>query len=446
MTVSRRIITMQEVEAHNTPDDLWFVIDNKVYDMSSYLPQHPGGVIMLSGAGADCTVMFHHYHYGAGLDKAVSLLKKREIGSIAEKASPIMGPFYEDLSCQVAQALHSLPRHPLKAQIMFFVDVFGVLIFTLWGVYLSFYHSSTSRITIFVICLLDHVFANRAAAQAHAVGHMQVFDKHFVSWAEYIMLLCGRTMPVYALPSETVVYRHKLNRPRAEAQAEFSYGRGPFEHQALHHVRGAELEHDECKNGATILGLLRLRSTDPYKWHHFYQKYALIRNIKFAVGSLLTDLLVPMLKIRYIKSMLLFYPIAHPRILLAIVGAVFECMAAYVAWILPLRRDYVIFMILLGVRQMTHVMLLFFAQHDWDSQISEDTANLDWGRYNTITSISLHGESFCWWHPLLLGGDGTSPSTLTYHLEHTLFPGVNYLYLNKVAVITERVCKKYNIR
>lgn len=38
-----RSITTEEIAKHNTPDDLWIVVENTVYDLTEFAPQHPGG-------------------------------------------------------------------------------------------------------------------------------------------------------------------------------------------------------------------------------------------------------------------------------------------------------------------------------------------------------------------------------------------------------------------
>lgn len=35
--------TMDDVEIHDEEDDCWIVIDNKVYDVTDFLDEHPGG-------------------------------------------------------------------------------------------------------------------------------------------------------------------------------------------------------------------------------------------------------------------------------------------------------------------------------------------------------------------------------------------------------------------
>lgn len=50
--------TLEEVEAHNNINDCWLVINNNVYDITEFIPQHPGGKRILSGCGKDATDYF----------------------------------------------------------------------------------------------------------------------------------------------------------------------------------------------------------------------------------------------------------------------------------------------------------------------------------------------------------------------------------------------------
>ena len=51
--------TRAEVAKHNTRDDCWLIIDGKVYDVTSYIDQHPGEDSILNDAGGDASAGFH---------------------------------------------------------------------------------------------------------------------------------------------------------------------------------------------------------------------------------------------------------------------------------------------------------------------------------------------------------------------------------------------------
>lgn len=50
--------TVEEVAKHNSKDDLWLIVKDKVYDLTSYVGDHPGGESILNNPGADNTQGF----------------------------------------------------------------------------------------------------------------------------------------------------------------------------------------------------------------------------------------------------------------------------------------------------------------------------------------------------------------------------------------------------
>ncbi|CAK7326226.1 unnamed protein product [Dovyalis caffra] len=59
MPTLSKLYKMQEAAQHNTPQDCWVVIDGKVYDVGSYLDEHPGGDdVILATTGKDATDEF----------------------------------------------------------------------------------------------------------------------------------------------------------------------------------------------------------------------------------------------------------------------------------------------------------------------------------------------------------------------------------------------------
>jgi cytochrome b involved in lipid metabolism len=58
-----RCITLQELSKHDTAQDLWLVVNQKVLDLTTFAPQHLGGSMpLIKAAGTDATKVFHVFH------------------------------------------------------------------------------------------------------------------------------------------------------------------------------------------------------------------------------------------------------------------------------------------------------------------------------------------------------------------------------------------------
>ncbi|CAN6645439.1 cytochrome b5 [Trichomonascus vanleenenianus] len=54
-----KLFTKEQVEKHNDRDDLWMVIKGKVYDVTKFVDEHPGGEeVLVDCAGKDATSEF----------------------------------------------------------------------------------------------------------------------------------------------------------------------------------------------------------------------------------------------------------------------------------------------------------------------------------------------------------------------------------------------------
>ncbi|KAJ4749162.1 Cytochrome B5-like protein [Rhynchospora pubera] len=51
--------TKEQVSKHNTRTDCWIIVKHKVYDVTSYVEEHPGGDAILNNAGRDSTEGFY---------------------------------------------------------------------------------------------------------------------------------------------------------------------------------------------------------------------------------------------------------------------------------------------------------------------------------------------------------------------------------------------------
>ncbi|KAF9223846.1 acyl-CoA dehydrogenase NM domain-like protein [Gyrodon lividus] len=82
--------TLEEVAQHNKPDDLWVIIDVKVYNISQFKDLHPGGIAVLIDeevAGKDATDAFYGLHRHEVLEGLQ--YKRLQIGTIKGQKSVI---------------------------------------------------------------------------------------------------------------------------------------------------------------------------------------------------------------------------------------------------------------------------------------------------------------------------------------------------------------------
>ncbi|XP_057838771.2 cytochrome B5-like protein isoform X2 [Cryptomeria japonica] len=56
---TQKVYTKSEVAWHNKRTDCWIIIKDKVYDVTSYVEEHPGGDSILAHAGDDSTEGFY---------------------------------------------------------------------------------------------------------------------------------------------------------------------------------------------------------------------------------------------------------------------------------------------------------------------------------------------------------------------------------------------------
>lgn len=77
-------LRLSEVSKHNTNDDCWIIVNSKIWDVSSFHAEHPGGsAIIMKYAGADATAAYDEIHAPGILEG--TLEPKLLIGYIDQK-------------------------------------------------------------------------------------------------------------------------------------------------------------------------------------------------------------------------------------------------------------------------------------------------------------------------------------------------------------------------
>jgi cytochrome b involved in lipid metabolism len=74
-----RKYSLEEVSKHNHEKDCWIIVDGKVYDVTEYIFQHPGGDSIMNNAGKDSSVGFHGPQHP---ESAKDFLTFYEIGEV----------------------------------------------------------------------------------------------------------------------------------------------------------------------------------------------------------------------------------------------------------------------------------------------------------------------------------------------------------------------------
>lgn len=75
--------TMAEVQQHNSATSCWSVIDGGVYDLTPWIPQHPGGERAIEGlCGIDGSTAFHAQHGTAARQE--NILAGFKIGTLSQ--------------------------------------------------------------------------------------------------------------------------------------------------------------------------------------------------------------------------------------------------------------------------------------------------------------------------------------------------------------------------
>ncbi|XP_022959033.1 cytochrome b5-like [Cucurbita moschata] len=75
-----KVFTLAEVSQHNTRQDCWLIINGKVYNVTEFLEDHPGGdEVLLSGTGKDATDDFEDVGHS---ESARETMNKYYVGDI----------------------------------------------------------------------------------------------------------------------------------------------------------------------------------------------------------------------------------------------------------------------------------------------------------------------------------------------------------------------------
>lgn len=78
--MANKYFYLSDIAKHSTADDLWFIVDGRVYDVTSFADEHPGGPgVLLAVGGGDGSNGFKSNGHS---DSAKEELERHYIGDV----------------------------------------------------------------------------------------------------------------------------------------------------------------------------------------------------------------------------------------------------------------------------------------------------------------------------------------------------------------------------
>jgi len=411
-------ITWEELEKHNVASDCWLAVRIKVYDVTKWVPKHPGGVdpIALNG-GRDATQLFEAYHPLS----VNAVLDKYYIGDLQHDAEhpifPPMSDFYKTLKTKIENHFTQKKISPRYApQIIERTLLFIAIVFTLH--YLSLVSTSIpvsllcatiSGIVYALICFMPvHEGSHASTTESPLVWRLLGAVHDFVNGASYY----------------TWCHQHFL-------------GHHPFTN--VTDIDAEAIDPDIVTGDPDIRRIKPHQRWHPhYQWQQFYvpMLYGLL-GIKYRINDIIIVFFSKTNgKIRlnpldawhmsmFIlgKTFFLFYRIILPAYYFGLMKSL----------LLFVYSDVVTSFVLAFVFQVNHVV----TQAVWP-KVDKKTGvvNMDWAQMQLATTLDYgHGS---YWTTFFTGA-------LNYQVTHHLFPYISQIHYPDIAPIIKDHCKQHGI-
>jgi fatty acid desaturase/predicted heme/steroid binding protein len=413
--------TWEELAKHNTKEDCWVAMDGKVYDVTSWIPKHPGGSdVLILSAGRDVTNLFESYHPFSG-DTPSIILKKYYICDMADTELPrytTKSPLYDTMRTRVAEHLKKKNiDHKSSMSIYVRLAVIYLTLFTTYYIahYMNFNSILVTALTAIIFGCAEALFSMHIL---HDASHCSI--THIPAVWKWV----GVTFDFFIGSSYFAwLHQHAIG------------------HHLYTNVRGADPDLGE--------GDVDFRRVSPaqtwmpiYKYQHIYAPmlYGLlpfksrvqdsdsfIRRVNGRIRVVNPDMFyvityligkVSFITFRFVLP--LVFSMSLGRLMLSFFLAEFV-LGYYLAFVFQVSHvaDGLDFMA-------TPLPPAPAAKIDEDWAISQIRTTQDYGFGSALTTFFTGG--------------------LNYQVIHHLFPTVSQTYLPEIAPIIVQVCKEYNVK
>ncbi|XP_076930180.1 cytochrome b5-like [Bidens hawaiensis] len=125
MASDQKIFVFDEVAKHNKLDDCWLIISRKVYDVTLFMDDHPGGGdVWLRATGKDATVDFSDVGHSA---IAREKMKKYYVGEIDESTIPVRRSYIRSITEKINNSKNTTPLIVMVLLVGLMAAALGIL-------------------------------------------------------------------------------------------------------------------------------------------------------------------------------------------------------------------------------------------------------------------------------------------------------------------------------
>jgi len=396
----------EEVHKHNKYEDCWLVIKGKVYNVTSWIPKHPGGIQILNGAGRESTALFQSYH----CLRIEKFLKAYEIGEV-EDYYPYYtwdSNFYVTIKKRVEAHFKERGITGSDSPLLYFKTLMIIL-----G-WFFFYYLTFFRGNVFAAIFLGIFHSQFGISIAHDGNHGGFSYKY-----PWLTRIAAYTMDIMGGSSLVWLHQHNI-------------GHHPYVNR-----EGGYYNEDYDPDSTSAFPVLRSHPNQSWKpyiaFQHIYIWFLIpFSGIKWAIGDVKW-----MIKGRY--NDINFYEIPSSEVIkMVIFKTVFICYAFILPLFLqPLWKAALMITLFVCVNG-TLFILNFAVNHLLEENVFPDhlTEERDWAKLQVVASSNYATNSTFWtWFS---GG-------LNHQIEHHLFPSICHMYLSEIAPIVQQTCKEYRV-
>ena len=405
--------TLDELRQHKNADSLWVAVKGKVYDVTDFVPKHPGGkyVLQMSG-GQDITYLMETSH--PFVTTPWKILESYLIGEVESFVTYNEDePFWTEMKQKAKQYFEETGKDPKYALPSFLVFLGFLALY-----FVSFYLFCTgSLLAAIVFGASRSLFGIHTM---HACSHYAITHKPWVwKWGDWFVfdILMGSSH--WAWDYQHVIGHHQhTNVFQADPDLP------------------SEVEGDIRRVVPYQVGKFM------YKFQAFYLPFLytlLVFKVRFFDLQILLGLTkngpiemnqTPKNYILFVftKMFFIFYQFYIPLVVFDM--EIYHFLKLYVAMELMSGAWLAYFF------QVNHISenVLYTGRFD-----PKSVAAKEWAALQIEGSVDYGHDSFKWLHMLVSG-------TLNYQTVHHLFPSVAPHHYPAIAVMVKDLCKKYNVK